>query len=987
MIRQMFNEQNTVEQMLIHQAQEHGWTSVEAKDVPRSVDSVLVESWLQEALLRLNPITAEQAERVIYDLRTIIASGMTSGGLLTANDKFRKKLFEENSYPFGENGDNINIRFFDDPWDNSGKLVREDKNQYVVTNQWEFPKTSVQGGKRLDFVFLINGIPLVIGEAKSAIRSDVTWADGAVDIISYQKSIPEMFVPNILLFATEGKELQYASIGADIEHWGPWFANEERKHGSLKDVDDNFLFLMQPHRLIDIYRYYTVFSATSSGRKIKIVCRYQQYLGGEAIVQRVIGTITKGSGPKKGLIWHFQGSGKSWLMVFAAQKLRHIPELKAPTIVIVDDRIDLEDQITGDFTRAEIPNIANAATKDELEAFFDHDQRKILITTIFKFGDVNRVLNLRENIIVMVDEAHRTQEKDLGMKMRLALPNAFFFGLTGTPINKRDHNTFAAFGEEEDEGGYMSRYTFQNSVDDGATLELKFKTVPVEMHLNEDQLQKEFDELTDQISEDEKNELTKRTNVEAFFTADKRINEICKYIVNHFNEYVEPTGMKAQVVVYNRECCVKYKRAIDALFGTTDKTTIVMHTGGDKANEYKEWKRDRSEENKLLDEFRDPLSPLKIVIVTSKLLTGFDAPILQCMYLDKPMKDHTLLQAICRTNRKYTVDKKCGLIVDFVGVFDDVARSLAFDDTTVKNVIKNIEEVKALIPQFMKDSLAFFPNVDRTIGGWEGLQAAQQCLRNEEKKTEFAKHFTRLSKAWETVSPDEFLLPYQQDYGWLAQVYQSVRPVGSSGALIWTLLGAKTIEIIHQNIDTIDIGKPLEELVVDADVIDSVLEDEKKRQKKIIEIEKMLRLRLGEHRGDPTYKRFADKLDELRQRMEDNLISSIDFLKGLLETAKEVLQEEKQGKQPEEKRKKARAALTELFESVRTENTPIIVEHVVNDIDTDVVEIVRKFKDAFKSVEARKQIRQKLRSILWVKYQIKDNDVFEKAYNYIEQYY
>ena len=481
--------------------------------------------------------------------------------------------------------------------------------------------------------------------------------------------------------------------------------------------------------------------------------------------------------------------------------------------------------------------------------------------------------------------------------------------------------------------------------------------------------------------------MTRRTSVEAFFTADKRINEVCKSIVNHFRQYVEPTGMKAQVVVYNRECCVKYKHAIDALLGTTDQTTIVMHTGGDKADEYKEWKRDRSEENKLLDEFRDPLSQLKIVIVTSKLLTGFDAPILQCMYLDKPMKDHTLLQAICRTNRKYTVDKKCGLIVDFVGVFDNVARSLAFDDETVKQVIKNIDEIKSLIPKFMQECLSFFPGVDRTIGGWEGLQAAQQCLKDDKTKTDFAKHFSRLSKAWETVSPDECLAPYQQDYGWLAQVYQSVRPLSSSGALIWTLLGAKTIEIIHQNIDTIDIGQPLEELVVDADVIDSVLEDEKKRNKKIIEVEKMLRLRLGEHKGDPDYKKFAEKLDELRQRMEENLISSIDFLKGLLETAKDVLEQEKRNNQPENKRAKARAALTELFESVKTDSTPIIVERVVNDIDENVVAIVRKFKDAFKSVEARKQIRQKLRSILWVKYSIKDSDVLEKAYSYIEQYY
>ena len=406
--------------------------------------------------------------------------------------------------------------------------------------------------------------------------------------------------------------------------------------------------------------------------------------------------------------------------------------------------------------------------------------------------------------------------------------------------------------------------------------------------------------------------------------------------------------MKAQVVVYNRECCVKYKKAIDALLGTEDATTIVMHTAGDKADLYKPYKRSRDEEKRLLDKFRDPLSPLKIVIVTSKLLTGFDAPILQCMYLDKPMKDHTLLQAICRTNRKYTVDKKCGLVVDFVGVFDNVARALAFDEESIKTIISNIEEIKQRIPEFINECIAFFPGVDRTVGGWEGLQAAQQCLKEDAVKTNYARHFARLAKAWETVSPDPELFKYQTDYIWLAQVYQSVRPVGNDGALIWTLLGAKTIEIIHNNIDTIDIGTPLEDLVVDADVIDSVINDAKKAKKRAVEIEKMLRLRLGEHKGDPRYKHFAEKLNELRQRMEENLITSIDFLRELLATARELLEEEKRENQPEDKRAKARAALTELFESVRTPETPIIVERVVNDIDENVVAIVRKFKDAFK---------------------------------------
>ena len=974
-----FNEENTVEQMLINAAGQCGWIYVEPQFVPRLPDEVLVVEWLMEALLALNPITAEQAEQVIYKLRACITSGGASDELITANDKFRKLLFEENSYPFGDNGDNINIRFF------AGK-DDEYKNRCIVTNQWEYPRKSKEGGKRLDLVYVINGIPMVIGEAKTPVKASVTWADGATDIMHYQKSIPEMFVPNILTFASEGRELQYAGIGCPIDKWGPWFADEERKHGTLEDVEHNYVSLMTPERLLDIYRFYSVFTGTSGGRKIKIVCRYQQYLGGEAIVQRVLSTYINGSGPRKGLIWHFQGSGKSWLMVFAAQKLRRQEVLKAPTVVIVDDRIDLEDQITGDFTRAEIPNIDSISSKQELEEKIH--QRKILITTIFKFGDLNdgEVIDERDNIILLMDEAHRTQEGDLGKKMRTALPNAFFFGLTGTPINRNDHNTFACFGAEEDKYGYISKYTFQNSVADGATLELNFKTVPVEMHLDDAKLQKEFDELTDQISEEDKNELVRRTSVDAFFTAEKRINDVCKYIVSHFREYVEPTGMKAQVVVYNRECCVKYKKALDALLGTDDQTTIIMHTAGDKADEYKAYKRSRDEEKKLLDQFRDPLSPLKFVIVTSKLLTGFDAPILQCMYLDKPMKNHTLLQAICRTNRTYNENKKCGLIVDFVGVFEDVAKSLAFDEETVKTIVQNIDEIKSLIPTFMQQCIEFFPGVDRTIGGWEGLTAAQQCLKDDQVKTSFGRHFARLNKAWEIVSPDSYLTVFQNDYTWLAQVYQSVRPV-SGGNLIWTLLGAKTIEIIHRNIETIDIGTPLEDLVVDADVIDAVLEDEKAREKKIVEVEKILRLRLGEHKGDPNFKKFAEKLDELRERMEQNLISSIDFLKQLLALAKDLLEEEKKKDEPQDKRAQARAALTDLFQSIKTEDTPIIVEQVVNDIDNEVVNIVRQFNDAFQSVTARREIKKKLRAILWVKYQIKDNDVFERAYQYIEMYY
>ena len=975
-------QESQFEQMLIASAQKCGWTYVPADQIDRQLEDVLVASWLKEALVNLNPITADQAEQVIYKLRTLLIS-VPQEHLVQNNNLFRKQLFEENSFPFGEDGQNIPIRFFDE--------LNPENNYCVVTNQWMYPRASKNGGKRLDLVFLINGIPMVIGEVKNPFvpEHQANWGKAAEDIIAYQKSITEMFVPNILSFACDGHELRYGGIGLPAAKWGPWFNDETRDQSTLKAILRCFEHLMTPTRLWDIYRFYSVFTADAHGRALKVVCRYQQYLGGDAIVQRVLGTYRQKEGPKSGLIWHFQGSGKSWLMVFVAQKLRKLNELNAPTVVIVDDRIDLEDQITGDFTRAEVPNLESAGSKEALERFFEQDQRKILITTIFKFGDVSHVLSNRDNIIVLVDEAHRTQEKELGTKMRHALPNAFFFGLTGTPINRTEHNTFATFGAKEDTNGYLSKYTFQNSIDDGATLQLNFQTVPVTMHLDKERLQEEFDELTDEISDEQRQQLVRRTSVEAFFTSPDRIQEVCRYIVKHFRETVEPSGMKAQVVVYNRECCVKYKKAIDTLLGRDDATVIVMHTDGDKADDYKEYTLSRDEQKRILDQYRDPLSPLKFVIVTSKLLTGFDAPILQCMYLDKPMKDHTLLQAICRTNRKYTHDKQCGLIVDFVGVFDNVAKSLAFDEESIKTVVKNIDEIREQIPAFMDECIRFFPGVDRTLGAWEGLQAAQQCLRDEEKRAEFAKHFARLSRAWEIVSPDKALDPYQDDYSWMAGVYQSIRPISPGPSLIWTLLGAKTIEIIHNSIDSINIGTPLEDLVVNADIIDQAITEAEAR-KRSIELEQVLRLRLQSHSGDINYKPFVEKLEELRDRMEKSLETSIDFLKQLLTLAKDLLKAEKKvvsEDDPFDRRRQARAALTELFESIRTPETPIIVENVVNDIDKNIVEIVRKFSDAFKSVTAQREIKQKLRTILWIKYGLKDQEVFDKAYSYIEMYY
>jgi type I restriction enzyme, R subunit len=968
----MFSE-NDFERMIIENISKNGWKYIPAEELPRHHSDVMVEPIVRDSLIRLNPEIAEEpsrADEVIYKLRTLILS-VQPHNLVTQNELFKKMIFEENSYPFGKDGRMIPIRFF-------GTLTKENValNEYVVTNQWVFPKED--GGKRLDIVLLINGFPIAIGELKTPTRNAITWIDGAGDISAYEKSIPQMFVTNVFNFATEGKYYRYGSVNMPINLWGPWHTAENKSEGKLVDVQRSLISMIKPEIVMDIFQFFTLFATDKKYRKYKIICRYQQFEGANLIVERV-----KMGYPKKGLIWHFQGSGKSLLMVFAAQKLRMIPELKNPTVAIVDDRIDLETQITATFNAADIPNLASASSKEELVSFFKGDMRKILITTIFKFSEVDGVLNPRDNIILMVDEAHRTQEGDLGEKMRIALPNAFFFGLTGTPINRIDKNTFYTFGAEEDKSGYMSRYSFSDSIRDKATLPLHFEAVPVDLHLNQEAIDTAFDEMTKDLTKVEKSELARRVKIEAIMKSPDRIKKVCEHIAKHFKEKIEPNGFKGQVVCYDRECCLLYKKELDKLLGE-EATTIVMDTNNDKEDKYKAYRRDRDAEAKILDYFREKDSPLKLVIVTSKLLTGFDAPVLQAMYLDKPMKDHTLLQAICRTNRVYGSEKTHGLIVDYIGIFDNVANALDFDEKSVQKVITNIDEVKKELPKLMKKCLGYFNGVDRTVEGWEGLVAAQECLPTNKEKDQFGADYRVLNRAWDALSPDQFLVPYKFDYMWLTKVYESVRPTDGRGALIWATLGSKTIELVHENVSVYKVHDDLDILRLDADVIDEYLEGRKDPNKAAKRIEINLVARIQEHGKDPKFIKLGERLEELRERHEQGLITSVEFLKRLLDLAKDAAEAEKETV-PEEEIDRGKAALTELFNSVKNENTPIIVERIVNDID-DIVKIVR-FPDWQSTTTGKQEVKKALRSVIWVKYKIKDKELFDKAYSYVEMYY
>ena len=353
------------------------------------------------------------------------------------------------------------------------------------------------------------------------------------------------------------------------------------------------------------------------------------------------------------------------------------------------------------------------------------------------------------------------------------------------------------------------------------------------------------------------------------------------------------------------------------------------------------------------------------------------------MYLDKPMKDHNLLQAICRTNRTFGQEKTHGLIVDYIGIFDDVARALNFDEKAVQQVVSNIEELRKALPVQVQKCLVFFPGVDRSVGGYEGLMAAQQCLPNNEVRDKFAANYIVLGTIWEALSPDACLSPYEKDYKWLTQVYESVKPPSGNGKLLWHALGAKTVELINQNVHLESVRDDVETLILDAQVLEDILNDADPA-KRGREIEIKLIARLKKHLGNPKFTELGERLEKIKERHELGFLNSLQFLKEILELAKDFVEAEKET-DPQEERDRAKEALTELFKDAKTRNTHIIVERIVADID-DIVKKVR-FPDWQHTTQGERLVQKELRRTL-LKYKLHtDQELFDKAYGYIRQYY
>jgi type I restriction enzyme R subunit len=948
---------------------------------------------------------------VLVELRTLALSAVEDG-LVETNQRFTTWLRGLHTHDFTGRNRNEPVHLID--------FHDLSRNTYIVSDEVTFGAGAHKS--RFDIVLWVNGIPVTVGETKDASTPGLSWFHAAKDIHdTYEPAHKPFFAPNILSFATEGKQLRYAGVGTLLQHWQSWDVSDalpgQYGWGRVgRSVDT----LLSKQTLLDMLSGFSMFetSHTASGAPvlIKVLARYPQYEAVKLILDRV-----RAGERNRGLIHHTQGSGKTLAMTFAAAQLMLEEDLKNPTVILVADRVQLVDQTYAQFRSAGMPRLATPASAQGLRALLKNDRRGIIFTTVHKFAGAGLLAD-RDNIIVLVDEAHRTQEGGLGQAMRVALPNAKFFGLTGTPIATMDKNTYELFGHPDDQNSTLHSYTSDRSIADGMTVPIHVAARLVEFQLDKAALDEAFEAMLEQegVTEEEREFVTRKAGrVSTFFANPERIERLCTALVEHFYATLDPLAMKAQVVVAARALCVKYADQIRALLEahaletgqSPDEVAVVMSVQPKDPEEFQPFKLSDAQENALLDRFRACGDRLKFLVVTSKLGTGFDAPIEGVLYLDKPLKLHTLFQTITRTNRTWHHPqtgqaKTHGLVVDYVGLGDGYARAMVPADPEAQR--RHIE-LEGLIDTFeaeLPPVLDLFNGIDRSKPGYEVLQAANERLPNAAARDRFAVRFGLLEGIWETAWPHDRLAAYRDDYEFLAKVYENIKPPSAALDLLWHRLGAKTLAMVHSHIGTVTVtGSTKEAVVADAGTIQTLLDEpefahvkfeveDKTAQQVLDSITKRLQARIDGATGDhDVWKSLAERLDNLRERAIGQAQVALDWLRDLLVAARDLTLAEQAEDECGRDGLDALppltdphvGALTQIFQEYAPADTPVLIGRIVEQVDAIAKQVCHP---GWVSKPASiRDVRLGLRKTLKQNGLEHDGDLFDRAYAYIEQHY
>jgi type I restriction enzyme R subunit len=884
----IWNEEHLAELPALELLALVGYQTVEGADLAgeRGTERMVVlPERVGRALRRLNPwLTDDGVRRATRAITHIDAAT-----LIEANEIAWERLAYGTTVEVTEGKRRVSrsVRYFD--WDNPGN------NEFMAVRQLR-----VAGTKKAicaDVVAYVNGIPLAVIECKAPTLGP-EWLHEATDQLEryqelgerwHQQGAPHLFHTVQVVVASCGQRAFYATVATP----GRWFAEwkslypfdeahlaarlRERHGRDLTPQDTLLAGMLAPEVLLDLTRNFIAYDA-EGGRRVKKLARYQQYRA----VNRAMARITSQAEPAKrgGVVWHTQGSGKSLTMLWLALKLRR--QLENPTIVIVTDRRDLDNQISATFRNCGFPNPVQAQTVKHLRELLRGGAGQTIMTTIQKFQDAleagrrqaeHPVLNDSPEVFVMVDEAHRTQYKNLAGNMRAALPNACFLGFTGTPIDKKDRSTPRTFGWP-----YIDTYTIREAVEDGATVPIFFESrLPDVQIQGGETLDQLFDRMFSDLSPAEREKIKRRYGTEtAIAGAPQRIKRICLDIIEHYDRFIAPNGFKAQIVAATRDIAVTYKETLDVLHGPA--SALIMSSTNDDTARLARWQRSRDEIETYIRQFKDRDDPLKFIIVCDMLLTGFDAPVEQVMYLDSPLREHTLLQAIARVNR--TADGKTyGLVVDYWGVLNHLTDALAiFEPRDVQQAMAPLEDNFAEVQVLHRAATRFFSRVNR-----DDLDACIRALEPEDTRAQFDDVFSKFAKSMDMLLPDPRALKYRADLQWLTKVRLAARARFRDQSPIVSDAGDKVRLLIAEYIGADGVKQLLEPISILSPKFEEELARLPTAEAKASEMEHAIKyeLKIRFEENPVFYQSLRERLEEILEERRQERISSAEQLRKL----------------------------------------------------------------------------------------------------------
>lgn len=934
-----FLSESAVEQALLDQLRSLDYNIEREEDIGpdghhperESHDEVVLQKRFEDAVSRLNPVLPLEARKDA--IRKVMQSEFPS--LLEENRRIHKLMTE-----------GVDVEYYaDDGTLTAGKVALIDF-EHPEQNDWlavsQFVVINGQNNRRPDVVVFVNGLPLGVIELKAPGSAGAHLLGAFNQLQTYKKQIPALFHTNALLVTSDGIAARVGSLSADLERFMPWRTTDGTDVAPKGAPELSTLIegVFERRRLLDLLRHFTVFGETGSGLA-KIIAGYHQF---HAVRHAVNSTVTASSpegNQRVGVIWHTQGSGKSLLMAFYAGQLVKHTAMANPTLVVLTDRNDLDDQLFSTFSMCrdlirQTP--VQAESREDLQKVLSRASGGVIFTTLQKFGEIAEPLTTRRNVVVIADEAHRSQygfkakvdaktgEISYGFAkyMRDALPNASFIGFTGTPIEADDVNTPAVFGN------YIDVYDISRAVEDGATVPIYYESRLARIELDEEEKPKidaEVDDLTEEDSDADQERFKKKwSTVEALVGSDKRLALVAKDMVTHFEDRVAALDGKAMVVCMSRRICVKLYDEIVKLrpdwHSADDNAGAVKIVMTGAASDPQEWQQhigNKARRDLLAKRARDPKDQLKLVIVRDMWLTGFDAPCMHTMYVDKPMQGHGLMQAIARVNRVFR-DKPAGLIVDYIGIAQNLKSAL---QQYSKNDQENtgVDEAQAIAVMMEKyevvrdmyhgyDYISAMSGTPQErlammAGAIEWILDLQQKLAAKEKTKEGKKNAHRryqdavlaLSKAFALASASDEAREIREEVGF----FQAIR-----AALVKSSTGSG----VTQQERELAIQQIVSRAVVSTEIVDilaaagikspdiSILSDEflaevQQMEKKNLALEALRKLindgiRSRSKANVVQTKAFSERLEDAVARYHANAITTAEVLQELIQLAKDI---------------------------------------------------------------------------------------------------